>query len=398
MRSSDSSVRLAPLAAVAALACLAGCSSLTEVSRPDLALIVERDAIAFDLGSVPDEIVDRLAANRLVIIGETHFIREHRELTVELLTRLHARGFRQFLIEWPQMADCLVDDYLGDGELWPDWEPPWGVMPEMIGPIREFNRTLPEADRLRVHMVDVNLDDYGGVEAFLSLLGDVSAHLGEPPPIEALLAGGYQGAGAHRARLQTLRDELDARGPELSASWGDYWYKTLAEMVDVELASVRIRGIRSSDYDRSVRLREDEMKRLADRRLADAVGGTVINVGGNHAQKSYLKGTEQEWLGDYLVHRSTAVGGPAIVVSVNVARIIVDGRTEYQFASSPENELFRLTNERWPDRVVFLPLDDPAFGTEGVLMNFEDEIYKESPKRIYDAFVLLPLAHRTLPR
>lgn len=376
---------------------LSACGGLTGVLATDLEPVIERDAITFDLGSIPDAVIDRLAKNRLVVIGETHFLREHREMTVELLRRLHARGFRQFLIEWPQMADCLVEDYLGDGKLWPDWEPPQGVMPEMIGPIREFNRTLPESERLRVRMIDVNLDDYGGAESFLGLLGDISAHLGHPASIEATLAGGYQGESSHRAKVETLRDELASRGPEMSDAWGDYWYDALAEMVNVELASIPIRTLRSSDYDRSARLREDEMKRLADRRLADESGGTVINVGGNHAQKSHMKGTRQEWLGDHLVHRSTAVGGPAIVVAVTAARVVVGGMMEDRMASSPENGLFRMIHERWPDRYVFLPLDDPLFSTAGIAMNFEDEIYVESPKHVYDAFVVIPLAHRTPP-
>ena len=58
------------------------------------------------------------------------------------------------------------------------------------------------------------------------------------------------------------------------------------------------------------------MKRLADLRIAETGGGTVINVGGHHAQKSPLLGTELEWLGDYLVHESPATQGSVIVLSV----------------------------------------------------------------------------------
>ena len=53
-------------------------------------------------------------------------------------------------------------------------------------------------------------------------------------------------------------------------------------------------------------------------------------------------------------------------------------------------------NETWPDRIVFLPVDDPVFSSGGVPMNFEGEIYFDSPKRVYDVFVLLPLAHREM--
>lgn len=375
-----------------------GCNGLTEASQPTLIEVVERDGIAFDFGSIPSTLVDQLAEHRLVIVGETHFLREHRELVVELLEELHARGFRQLLLEWPQMADCLVNDFLAGGAIWPDWEPPEGVMAEMIGPIREFNRTLPDGDGIRVRGIDVNLDEYGGVQAFLDLLETVSAHLAYPPSLEALLTGRYQDAGTHQTKLAALRNELDLARSDLMSSWGSYWYETISEMVDVEVASLEIRAYRNADYDRSVRLRENEMKRLSDLRLAGQEHGTVVNVGGNHAQKSYLKGTSQEWLGDYLVHHSDAAGGSAIAVAVTAASIVTESGSEYQLEGSPKNEIFRLMHETWPDQVVYMPLDDPLFSGSGVPMNFEDEIYVDSPKKYYDAFVLLPTAERTLPR
>ena len=249
----------------------------------------------------------------------------------------------------------------------------------MIEAIKDFNESLPVEDRIAVHGIDVNLSDYGGAESFLDVMRDVSRHLGHPAFIETLLQGGYQGADPHRSKLEVLQSELEARRSELTASWSAYWYNTVTEMVEVELASARVRGLRDNDYDRSVRVREDEMKRLTDLRLAGNDFGTVLNVGGNHAQKAYLKGTSQEWLGDYLVHESNAIGFQ-----------------DYTLEASPPNELFRLMNETWPDRIVFLPVDDPVFSSGGVPMNFEGEIYFDSPKRVYDVFVLLPLAHREM--
>jgi hypothetical protein len=123
-----------------------------------------------------------------------------------------------------------------------------------------------------------------------------------------------------------------------------------------------------------------------------------MNVGGNHAQKEYLKGTEQEWLGDYLVHESSAVGGSAIVLNVTAATIRSGSgsaaRDDDQLAASPENELWRLMHETWPDRIVFLPVDDPVFMSGGIPLNYEGTIYVAAPKRHYDFFLLLPLAHR----
>jgi hypothetical protein len=171
----------------------------------------------------------------------------------------------------------------------------------------------------------------------------------------------------------------------------------VAEMVEVELASALVRAARQDHYDLSVRIREDAMKQIADRRLEGYAHHSLINVGGNHAQKKRLKGTKQEWLGDYLVHRSEAVGGSAIVLVVTAARIVSatgSAVPDYDLGASPENELFRVMNETWPDEIVFLPMDDPLFSADGVPMNFEGIIHVGAPKQHYDVFLLLPLAHR----
>jgi hypothetical protein len=133
-------------------------------------------------------------------------------------------------------------------------------------------------------------------------------------------------------------------------------------------------------------------------RIAGTAARTVINIGGNHAQKSHLKGTKQEWLGDYLVHRSTAPAGSVMVVAFAAARVELEpgsSGTPYDVrASSPDNELFRIMAETWPDRTVFLPLDDPIFATGGVPVNFEETIYVCALEEQYDAVLQYGLAHR----
>ena len=211
------------------------------------------------------------------------------------------------------------------------------------------------------------------------------------------LARPYATASAQTASLTTLQSALATRRNELTASWGADRYETVAEMVKVELASVRIRDIREEDYDRSAKLRENEIKRLADVRLADYPFRSLINVGGNHAQKSRFKGTEQQWLGDYLVHQSTAVGGAVFVISVGAARIVATSGGSPLFDimnASPANELWRTMHETWPGQTVFLPLDDPMFLQSGIPVNYEDEIFVTALKKAYDAMLLFPVAHR----
>jgi len=377
-----------------------GCSEPTGLPAAELRPAVERDGVAFTAQAIPAPLLDRLAQNRVVVVGETHLIREQGELLGELLRSLHARGFRQLLLEWPHMADWLLADFVEGTGLEPGFVPPLtNVGGSVLTAVRDFNRTLPEADRIHVRAIDVNLDEYGGAPSFRNLLTALSRHLPDPAPVATFLRAAYDSPERQTAALNQLQGGLRAGETSLSASWGSRWHDVVSEMVEVELASVGIRAGRQSDYDRTAGDREDVIKRLADSRLDDYGFRTVVSAGNTHAQKSRLMGTEGvEWLGDYLAHRSPAAGGPVFVLCVTPARLVSEGAsptTLYDVMSeSPGNELWRLMHEAWPDRIAFLPLDDPVFGTGGVLMNFDGTVYSGAPKAHYDALVLLPLSHR----
>lgn len=390
--------RFATAGVSVALGIVVGCSSVTEIPRAELAPVVERDGIPFEGATIPDVVIDRLAANRVVLLGETHHLREHYAFVAELLGALHGRGFRQLLVEWPHMADWLLEDYVGDGQIAPGWEPPISLGGPMLAAIRDFNDTLPVAQRIHVRAIDVNLDDYGGATSFRNLLGTVAAYLSTPGPITTFLAADYGTAAAQANAIDMLQTALAADQAALIAAWGVAWYDAVVEMADVEATSIEIRRIRGTDYDRSVRLREDAIKRLADARIGGYPDRSVINVGGTHAQKSPFKGADLEWLGDYLVHRSTAIDGPIVVVAVVAARIELEagaGGTPYDVVdSSPENELFRVMVDTRPGQIVFLPFDDPLLARDGVVLNFEGTLYVAAPRTHYDAALQFALAHR----
>jgi hypothetical protein len=388
----------AAAAGMAVFTLAVACSEVTEVTTTDLEGVVARDGVPFLVQSIPDEVLDRLSQHKLVVVGETHLIWDHQEMMAELVRALHERGFRQLLLEWPHMADWILTDFVQDTQLEPDWQPPGWFYSALIAAVRDFNRTLPQAERVAVRGIDMNLQEYGGAQDFKGSLSGLSHHLTDPGPVAAFLQSNYETSGEQVEQLETLRAALETGRSTLIDSWGEYWYDTVAEMVEVERASVPIRAMREDRYDLTAQMREAVMKLLADARLRGYEHGTLMNVGGNHAQKAYLKGTEQEWLGDYLVHRSDAVGGSAIVLNVTAARIVSgsgNGSADFDVTdASPENELWRLMNETWPDQIVFLPVNDPVFLGDGVPMNFEGTIYVGSPKRHYDVFLLLPLAHR----
>jgi hypothetical protein len=371
---------------------------VTRVSTEELVKIVERDGVPFNAGSIPDEVLDRLASHRVVLVGETHFLSEHTEITADLLKELHARGFRQFLFEWTQAADWSLADYVNDGGLVPDWTVP-NQLGDPIVAIRDFNRTLPEDEHIEVHAIDIHLEDYGGTKSWLTYLDFLAQNvLPDPGPLTAFLQGAHDTYESHGALLETLQDQLEDGRSRLTASWGNYWYDTVFEMIEVEQRGVSARAIKESDYEEHVRLREEAIKWLADRRIQNTPQGTLINVGSTHAQKDRLWGTDDiEWLGDYLVHESPATEGSVIALWVPAANILSEPGSDipdYDLGASPENELLRIMNQTWPEQIVFLPLDDPLLNSDRVPINSSGEIYVGSPKQYYDALLLLPIARR----
>jgi hypothetical protein len=247
-----------------------------------------------------------------------------------------------------------------------------------------------------VHAIDVTVD-YGGGQAFLGSLGALVKHLPTLGPLDSILTSKYETSEEQEAQLESLQAELDANRSALVASWGQQWYDTVSELVEVERISVPSRAIRESNYDKSVRLREDGIKLLVDRRLQDFPHGTLINVGATHAQKKRLWGTDIEWLGDYLVHKSQAAGGSVLVVQITPAYIksvAGSGIPDYDLKASPENELLRVMHQTWPDQIVLLAVDDPLFSSGRVPINSESTIYVSAPKRYFDMLILLPTAQR----
>jgi hypothetical protein len=374
-----------------------GACSATEVETDDLTVIVERDGIKFSMDSIPDEIIEDLASYRVVLVGETHWIYEQAELMEAILQELHGRGFRQLLLEVPQVMDWLVDDYMNGGELEPWFVPPSGLEGDLIAAVRDFNLALPESSRVRIRGIDVMLDEYGGASDFYALVEHLQDHLTTPGPVSDFLARPYLTSDDQYESIAALSSELQNRESELRQSWGQYWFECVRDMVATEQSSIRVRELRDNKYDESVKVRESAMKQLSDLRIRNYPHGTLMNVGGNHAQKSHLKGTDQEWLGDYLVHKSEAVNRSIIVVNAAPVRIMdKDGTRELWnvLDASPPNELWRIMGEVSAGDLLYLRVDDPIFSEGGILMNYEDKIYRGAPKEVYDVFLSLPVAHR----
>ena len=400
--SGQSRFGLCSMAAAGLLSACVGlfcCSATQDVPGPELNAVVERDAVAFTLPVIPDGILNRLAQNRVVVVGETHMIQEQGALMGDLVRSLYDRGFRQLLLEWPNMADWLLADYVEDTGLEPTWTPPTTMVGgRVVTAVRDLNRSLPaEAEKFSVRAIDVNLIEYGGAASFRNVLISLSEHLADRGPINAFISSGYSTPESQTAAINQLRTALQNDRLDLITTWGTRWYDFVSEMAEVESASITIRANRDSHYDQTTRDREGVIRNMADLRLDGYGHNTLVSAGNTHAQKSPLMGTSGvEWLGDYLVHRSAKVGGTVFVLAVTPARILsaTNDETYNVMDKSPANEVWRVMHETWPSPVCFLPFDDALFSTTTAPMNFDGSLYWGTPKNHYDAFVLLPVGHQ----
>jgi hypothetical protein len=380
---------------------LAACSSPSaDVTTAELREVIEADAIVFGGQGVPGPVVDRLAENRVVLLGETHHLREHWAFVAELMSELNDSGFRQLLVERPQMNDWLVNDYVLGGELAPDWAPP-PYFDRRFTAIREVNATLPAEQRIRVRSIDANEDHSGGATDFKILFDMLVGLLPVAGDIDLTVPTSYpeMSPEEQEREVETLSVTLDRNRSLLVEMWGGFRHEQVEEMLEVETLSIGIREQRKEDDNGAARSREDLIKRLVDRRISEDPGGAVINVGGHHAQKSHLMGTEQQWLGDYLAHESPEVAGSVIVIGLTSARTELEvgaGGTPFDImaSASPENEILRVMAETWPNQTVFLPLDDPLFVDRKVAYNSEDVIYVSSLGEQFDALIQYGIAHR----
>jgi hypothetical protein len=373
------------------------CSAEPEVSREEMIQLIQTEADAFPDLNLSSEILADLASHRVVVLGETHRLREHWEFLATLVENLHGSGFRQVLIEAPHMADWLYDDYVQGGVLVPELELPKFYSDRLTG-IREVNQGLEPAERIRVRAIDVNEEHHGGGQAFREVLGSLVQLIGDSGPIEDFVTTPTGSPEEQRESIERLSASLRSESSALSEEWGPQWFAHVVEMVEVERASIDIREYRQSDDDRAARAREEEIKKLVESRLADHEGRSVINVGGHHAQKSHLMGTDQEWLGDYLTHRSEAAEGSVFIIGFTSASTVLEpgapGSPYDIVQSSPDDELLRLMAETWPDLNVYLPLDDPLFSKKRVAYNNEDVIYAVQLGDVFDALFQYGVAHR----
>ena len=353
------------------------------VNHERLRAIVERDVVLFEPTTIPVPLLDALSGHRVVVVGEVHDITHHDAFVGELATALRPRGFRTLLLEFPQAESWLLDGYaLGAIEaLLPGAERTYGPLLERV---RAANAALAPDERIRVRAIDVNprLDDF--LPPFRGLLHQ----LGRPEPLVRLVAALEAGDDPNGA-MTTARAEVAAGEAAFRAAWGDALYGIVVDALDGEARSAQVRAMGSGAARDEAR--EVAMHAMVDRQLAAAPGGVLLNVGLYHAQKTRQDGSIDVWLAERLDAASPhAVFSLAVMPTRGDAVIRGRLRAFDVGDESPANELLRIVQRVANGATTFLPLRDPVFAEERVVVNYLPRLHVGPPRAAFDGFVVLP--------
>lgn len=358
--------------------------SCTAVPRQEVEAIVRRDASFFSPQSPPRDLMERIRQHRVIVLGESHYIREHQDFLVELARESQDLGL--ILSEGMQAYGWLVEDYvLGLSKDLPEIVRLFDN--DLIEGMRTLNASRPEEDRIRMSYFDMN----HWQEIFMDSLSRMEDRIGRQEVFASILTLPPEQwkTEAYRTGLEVLQTELDLRREEFTGSWGPLWYERVEHLVRVELASADIRATWQDQE------REELITELCLGWINAAQGQQVfINTGMEHAQKERLMGLRI----DRLAHGLEKELGSLY----SIAFIGLKGERKKSFldekayivdipASSPPQDLARVLAQEAGERMAFLPLEDPDFFTRDFRVTYSaSQKVRVSPARQFDAIITYP--------
>jgi hypothetical protein len=363
-------------ALLAAVAC--GPNLRGTVDAETVRAAVERVAVPYVGEAPPAALVDRLSASDVVVVGEHHGISAHGGAVAGLVSALHPHGLRAVLLEYPQATTWLLDGYARGmlSDLDGAARATYGAL---LDGVRALNVGLESAQRVRVYAIDVN----PRAEEAMPPLRGLMHQLGRPD----LLANAVEAVERGEPRGDVFEDLAAALGDDaagLAAAWGDARYRAVVDLVDAELRSIRVRALRGERQRSDAR--ERVMHELVERYRSREGGLALVNVGAYHAQRTSRDGTVDVWLAERL-----GDGVYSLLVTPTRGELPRGDavRSIDVLADSPPNELLRVTVERHGHGLVFVPLDDPLFRDERVVLTHHGRIDTEPPGRVFDGVLLL---------
>lgn len=366
---------------LSALLFLTACTSQVDLET-------ERHALVFEQDVIPQDLLEILAANKIIHVGEYHNNDAHAKFLTELVLELETHNL--LLIEMAHALEWIVEDYtMGKLESMPAFMAQFTQVD--FRAIRAYNQEAHDEEKIHVKTIDIN-----HAPQFLAVSIRAMIDLGyieATTPIKAYLENH-----AEEEDVLKLQKHLLLESDSLRSKWGDKSYDRVNHMVERELQSIYCRKpLETGDVALRTKRRETVMKETVEKIISLYAEPVIINTGFNHTQKNHYLGTEQEWLGEYLEFVSPHGKGKTyhlVVVPIEGAiNWSDDGTVKRQtsiFDYTGSGELFKSMGNISSGRSVFLDFrSSDFFASERMKMNFHYEIIELIPYHMFDGVLLL---------
>lgn len=360
------------------------CQQPTEiVDTRDVSSVVRENIITGNSEEVSQEFLEKAGENRILLIGETHYVQEHQEYVSTLLERLHALGYRIFFNEIFQSFSWMVEDYVNhDLDYLPDhirfFDHYW------LEAIRNFNAGLADSARFQFFYMDIN----HWRSNFANSLLEIEKIIGEQT-LFAELKSREIDSGDYKSALSSLSNMLEQDPDRYRSQWGEKWYKRIREMIAVEIKSSDFRTHRD-DALREVTMFNNIKSRIPD----DPDTRVVVNCGFYHAQKNPLMGPKIKWLHQYFTENFPDKTYAIAFLGIKGERkaafndpnlISFDLTTE-----TSGKDLVRIIADRAQANMSILPLNDILFKDNMRVTYVSGSTFHLAPGLQFDALVTYP--------
>jgi hypothetical protein len=362
------------------------------MSEEELSRVVNKDLVTFSLDEIPEQMLNKLADYKVVMLGEVHYIKEYAQFLSKIATELSINhDFQTFLIESPHAFNWIVEDYS------------LGLMPEVddeiankliyslfgLRGIREHNLQQDSESMLSVHSIDLNHKKGYFLWSLKTMKEYVKADIIDEIFKECINAEEFSYTTVLNKYKSILIDDFNKTDNDLE----EKWRIRLIEMIDVELVSNNCRNyILENQVERRYIERENYLKETIDKFLKVSDKSVLINMGTTHLQKRPVVFLDQEWVGQYLSEKSPYSKNNVYCINVSYKKgTFRSGK--FDMRSSNNNlDLHRVMSNYIDNNIGFLSFDDDLFKEEALAL-FSNQITPLTPPRlVYDGFVMLPKA------
>lgn len=358
------------------------------VSFNKLSRLIKDEIITFDDRDIPERMINILAKNRLIIFGESHFVKEDQEIAGELMSELNKNaGFTTLILELSANAySWIYHEYaMGDMETLPPFIRTYYNL--ILKKIKKYN--MRNKNKIHVYTIDSNDkdDDFINSLSFLVNYLDIKNE-----KILGYISKYRNKNNLYQTIMHDFKKEIFSHKKYYKKIFGVEYYEILTQMIDGELESFNIRNKKNNEgYEPYAISREKLLIDLSEHYIKKDSGGAMIYIGYYHCQKQHFLGIKREkWLGDYFSNICPYTENRTYsLVGMPLSGMDNEGEIDL-LKYSLKNELFQIIHNYSLKKPSFLSLDNSIFFNQYILVNFNGKIEIMPVKRFFDGFILIP--------